>query len=125
MNPAEAQRKIVTKALSDPDFRKALVKNPKQTIANELHALDADLELPDNMEISVLEESESQRYLVLPFVPEDLQGQELSEEELSRIAGGVLGHSAPGTGQGFTPGYGTILSNPRRTGNPSGGTRIP
>ena len=82
-NPArvEAENKLSEKATQDADFKAKLISDPKAVIAEE-----TGTQLPDNLEITVLEESANQYYLVLPL--EAQESEELSEEALEPISGG-------------------------------------
>lgn len=78
----ELQRQVIERALSDQQFRRDLVANPRETIEREL-----DVALPDGVEISVVEETPSSVYVVLP--PATTQtGEELSDADLEDVAGG-------------------------------------
>jgi hypothetical protein len=76
----ELEAKIVAKAAQDSRFRAALLQNPKQAIAAEL-----GVELPASLELVVVEETATRKYLVLP-------GAELSDADLvSKTAMGYVG----------------------------------
>ncbi len=75
----EHRLRIVAKALKDDGFRKDLIDDPKGVLTRE-----TGCELPDNLEIKVIEEAENLAYLVLPHMPSDL----LSDEDLDAVAGG-------------------------------------
>ncbi len=76
----EAEAKLIAKAWDDEEFRRALTEDPKGTISNEF-----GVELPDEMEIEVVEETPRKRYLVLP---QPMAG-DLSDDELENVAGGI------------------------------------
>ena len=82
-NPArlETENNLLEKAAQDANFRAKLISNTKAVIAEETGA-----QLPDNLKITVLEESANQYYLVLPL--EAQESEELSEEALEAVAGG-------------------------------------
>jgi len=80
----ELQAQLVAKAWDDNDFKSALISDPKATIGCEL-----GVELPRDLEIQVVEERSNKVYLVLPVRPEAVSDDELSEEELEVVAGGV------------------------------------
>ena len=77
----ETENKLIEKAAQDADFKARLLSDPKAIIAEETGG-----QLPDNLEITVLEESANQYYLVLPL--EAQESEELSEEALEAVAGG-------------------------------------
>lgn len=54
---------IVTKAFKDVNFKQELMANPKGAIAKEFST-----ELPADIEIRVVEESEKIIYIVLPYL---------------------------------------------------------
>ena len=69
---------LITRALKDESFRAELIANPKAVIEQEIGS-----KLPDELEITVLEETEDTIYMVLPCNP--YEG--LSEEELQATLG--------------------------------------
>ena len=69
---------LITRALKDENFKRELLGNPKQVINKELGA-----ELPEELEIHVLEEAENTIYMVLPRNPYG----EISEEDLKDSLG--------------------------------------
>ncbi len=75
----DLEQEIVQRANKDADFRRLLLKNPKQALKEAFN-----LEFPPKMELQVLEESTSRMYVVLPVL-----SSELSEAELEKVAGGV------------------------------------
>jgi hypothetical protein len=77
----DTEARIITHALEDEAFRQELLNNPKAAIEKELGQ-----KLPEDFQISVLQESDKMTYLVLPFSP--AANQELSEEQLEAVAGG-------------------------------------
>ena len=76
---------IVSKAAEDAEFRTALLSDPKGAISSEF-----EVYLPESFEITVHESKGTSLHLALPPV-----FNELSEQELGEIVGGV--HPA-GTG---------------------------
>lgn len=62
----ELQNKIIEKAMSDVSFKKALMENPKKALKEAF-----DINIPQNINIKVLEETDDQAYLVLPTSKED------------------------------------------------------
>lgn len=76
---------IIEKAWQNEAFRQELLCNPKALIEAELGK-----KLPSDLQITVLEETPSLIYLVLPANPDQLADQELSAEELDLVAGGSM-----------------------------------
>ena len=74
----ELEIDLVTRALKDESFRAELIANPKAVIEGKLGS-----KLPDELEVTVLEETEDSIYMVLPCNPYD----GLSKEELQASLG--------------------------------------
>ena len=74
----EFEKQIIQKAQSDKDFRKALVNNPKVTLGQ------LGVQVPEEVEIKVVEESAKLVYLVLPCSLD-----ELTDEQLDAVSGGL------------------------------------
>jgi hypothetical protein len=74
---AQAESKVVTKALTDPSFKASLIANPKAALESEL-----GVKLPANLNVNVIQEGPNSATLVLPHSG----GKELSEAELSGTA---------------------------------------
>ena len=79
-NPEEIRAALVAKATEDDAFRKALMADPKTVVKQEF-----DIDIPDEIELQVHEDSSDTAHLVLPNV------STLSEENLSQVAGGKKG----------------------------------
>lgn len=77
----EAQ--LITQAVQNPEFRQKLLSNPKTVLAE--HGLN----VPDDVQINVLQESSTQYYLVLPALEASEDITELSDAELEAVAGGA------------------------------------
>jgi hypothetical protein len=74
---------LIEKAWQDPDFKEALLRDPRATIERELAT-----SVPENVEIRVVEEGPKLLYVVLPVNP--YPSSELrSDEDLESVAGGV------------------------------------
>jgi hypothetical protein len=76
---------IIIKAWRDEAFRQQLLKDPKKAIEKEF-----DIQIPSDMKISVHEESEHSIHLIVPSVPSGFSSEELSDNELREVIGGVL-----------------------------------
>tara|TARA_E500000178_G_scaffold356613_1_gene436073 strand:- start:8015 stop:8293 length:279 start_codon:yes stop_codon:yes gene_type:complete len=74
---AQAEAVIAARAAADSSFKSKLMANPEATLAEALGA-----PLPDGVKVTVLEETSSQAYIVIPA------GSEVSEKELAGVAGG-------------------------------------
>lgn len=73
--------------MADKGFRKRLLANPKEVMAEELSVLACkNVKLPENFEIRVVEECPNVAYLVLPAVPE-AQDYNLTNAELDPDGG--------------------------------------
>lgn len=81
----EFEQKLIQRAWEDEAFRQELLSNPKAVYAKESGA-----EIPTNLEIEVIQETENKVYIVLPNTPASTIGTEgeLSEESLETVAGG-------------------------------------
>ena len=78
MTQKEFEEQIIKKAQSDKEFKKALVDNPKEALGQ------LGVQLPEDVEVKVVEESARVVYLVLPVNPD-----ELTNEQLDGASGGL------------------------------------
>lgn len=76
---------IIVKAWRDERFRKNLLKDPKKAIEDEF-----SISVPKEMKISVHEESDNSLHLIVPSVPSNFSGDDLSDDELKEVIGGVM-----------------------------------
>ena len=74
----ELEKEIIKKAQSDKDFKKVLVDNPKETLGK------LGVQVPEEVEVKVVEESAKVVYLVLP-----VNLDELTDEHLDEVVGGT------------------------------------
>jgi hypothetical protein len=96
----QLEEKLIAKATKDETFRKNLLTSPRETLETEL-----GINIPDAVNINVLEEDQSSFYLVLPPVINPETEDELSEAELEMVSGGwdgPGGMSADCTNEGCT-----------------------
>ena len=78
----ELEAQVTERAWKDQAFRRALIEDPKGTLQREL-----GVPLAGGVSLTVLEESPTQRYLVLPPAP-NRGDRELSDRDLETVAGG-------------------------------------
>ncbi|ACC81665.1 NHLP leader peptide family RiPP precursor [Nostoc punctiforme] len=81
----DIESRIIAKAWKNEAFKQELLTNPKPIIEQEF-----GVELPAELNVSVYEENSTSLYFVLPILPQ-IEGRELSEEELESVAGGFIG----------------------------------
>ena len=95
---AEVERTLVQRSLQEEDFRQRLLDDPKGTVEQELGT-----QLPEGVEVRVVQESAQIIYLVLPFASPLGEGGEISDQQLEAVAGGG---SDPVWGNTCPPNYG-------------------
>jgi len=76
----DAMGKVIAKAWDDEDYKERLKSDPKSVLS------EAGVELEQDVEIHVVEDSDDHRHLVIP--PRPGEG-ELSDESLEKVAGGT------------------------------------
>ena len=74
----EFEEQLIKKAQSDKDFKKTLVDNPKAALGQ------LGVQVTEDVDVKVVEESAKVVYLVLPCNPD-----ELTDEQLDDVAGGL------------------------------------
>ncbi|HEX5850654.1 MAG TPA: NHLP leader peptide family RiPP precursor [Rubrobacter sp.] len=84
----EAERNLVQRSLQDEAFRQKLLDDPRGAVEQELAT-----QLPESVEVRVVEESTDTIYLVLPSAAPIGEVGEITDEELELVAGGVPGHN--------------------------------
>ena len=80
---SEVERGIAQRSLEDESYRQRLLEDPKAAVEEELGT-----QLPEGVEIRVLEETADTIYLVLPGTSAVGEAGELSDEALESVAGG-------------------------------------
>lgn len=81
-NEKNAYAKIVAHAWKDARFKEKLLKNPKEALK------EMGMDVPANFDVRVIEEKMNTMTFILPKAP--AQTRELSEQELQKLAGGVM-----------------------------------
>lgn len=82
MNNIATYDDVVSKALSDKNFKARLLENPKDVLK------EFNLDIPFDLNITFIEERPNTLTLVLPTAPNE---GELSVEELNDLDGGSYG----------------------------------
>ncbi len=77
----EIEAKIIERAWKDQRFKLLLLKNPRAAFK------ELGIDLPENIEIRIIEEKPNTVTMVLPALPKGVQ--ELSAAELEKLAGGT------------------------------------
>ena len=82
---SEKEKKtMILKELEEQLIKKALMNNPKETLKNQF-----GIQVPEDVEVKVVEESTKVVYQVLPVDPD-----ELTDEQMDGISGGFPSHLA-------------------------------
>jgi hypothetical protein len=66
------REELITKATEDQEFRDQLKADPRVTVGHEFGS-----QIPEDFEITVLEETPKHAYIVLPVQPSDLSAEQL------------------------------------------------
>ena len=80
----QLSKKIIEKALQHSDFMSKLKSDPKSAIKESI-----GVDIPDTININVLEEKADEFFLVLPQASKS--ESQLSEDELDTVSGGWSG----------------------------------
>ena len=82
LNPTHAAySKIAAQAWSDPAYKARLMANPAAVLK------EAGIDIPAGMKVKAVENTGDTAHFILPAPPADV---ELSEESLSKVAGGTV-----------------------------------
>jgi hypothetical protein len=74
-------------ATENPDYRKALLKDPKAVIQEQFQ-----VKIPDRVNVKVVQETSDTSYVILPQLLQ--AGAQLSDSDLEAVAGGFLDKTA-------------------------------
>jgi hypothetical protein len=98
------ERRLIDKATRSETFRQELFALPVSVLNRELGEMTDGVQLPDTIDVRVLQETPNTIYLVLP--PRFIASEpvELSEEELAVAAGAGRGERGIRTMCGIGPG---------------------
>ena len=72
---------VIKQATENPQYREAMLQNPKALLGRQLGR-----ELPDWLNVKVVEETADNMVVVLPHAPQE--GDELADADLEAVAGG-------------------------------------
>ncbi|MBD2387098.1 NHLP leader peptide family RiPP precursor [Cylindrospermum sp. FACHB-282] len=88
INQENLEAKIIARAWKSEEYKQELLNDPKAVIEREFN-----IQIPEEVTVQILEETPTNLYFVMPMrpvIPEaDLDN--ISEEELQAIAGGIAG----------------------------------
>lgn len=94
----EIEASMIGQAWKSDAYKQELLNNPKATVGKEF-----GMQVPDSVNVQILEETSSSLYFVLPMNP-DRTG-ELSETQLEAVAGGEFSISLEGAADLFATSY--------------------
>ena len=84
--PRDLEAHLIARAWKDEAFRQELLSDPKAVVERELRRQHPDARLPEHVQLHVLEETPTTRYLVLPANPVVESGEALSDADLAQVA---------------------------------------
>jgi hypothetical protein len=102
MTRNDLEARLVAHAWQDDEFKQELLSNPRAAFKREFGDV---ISLSEDLNIHVIEEKDKTFCLVIPKKP-NMNTEELSEEQLEEVAGGIgiLGAVAIGVGVTFVAG---------------------
>ena len=84
--PSDLTTQLIARAWKDEAFKQELLRDPTAVVERELRRQDPDARLPEQVQLHVLEETPTTRYLVLPAKPTIESGEELTDADLQLVA---------------------------------------
>ena len=90
LSRGEVQELLTKFSKSNPQYRAALLKNPKAVLEGQMGS-----KIPATITVKAVEESPNTMYVIVPYVPKP--GAELSDGALEMVAGGSGGKGGGGT----------------------------
>lgn len=81
MTRGQVQDLLAKFATENPQYRSALLKDPKSVIEKQLNTT-----LPANLSVKAVQETADTAYVVVPHVPSE---GELDDADLEKVAGGI------------------------------------
>ena len=93
--PSDLAAQVIARAWKDEAYKQELLNDPKGVLGRELARIAPGATLPEQVQIHVLEETPTTRYLVLSPQSMIESGQELADADLQRVV--AAGGGRPGT----------------------------
>jgi len=84
--PRDLEAHLIARAWKDDAFRQELLSDPKAVVERELRRQHPNARLPEHVQIHAVEETPTNRYLVLPAKPAIESGEALSDADLAHVA---------------------------------------
>lgn len=91
---------LVARALKDRSFRDRLVQDPRGVYEEELRVAMPGHAIPEGVEIRIAQEKEDAFYVVLPYLPPEMN---LSDDVIARVSRHEQTHRNPCWGLGDAP----------------------